>query len=66
MVNDTDKSDTNKIVELDNQETEQVIGGASPNPAGTAGHTLTNSNNPFGGLEALRGGATVPPRRAAE
>ena len=25
--NDTDKSDTDKIVELNNQETEQVVGG---------------------------------------
>ena len=56
-----DQNDKDKLAELNEQETEQVVGGGSPNPTVAGGRTLTNSNNPFGGLDALRRGSTHRP-----
>jgi hypothetical protein len=60
-----DKNATDRIAELNNQETEQVVGGASANPAGNpAPRDLASHGGGFAGLDVLRGGITVSPGRA--
>lgn len=63
-----DKDD--KIAELNEQETEQVVGGASANtagiPANRANHGSANLGGGLGSMDALRNGSTVSPRPLAE